>query len=218
VRTLSQPVVLEKAALAAVLTTLACMPQVFLWEKRPQPVWYLALAMVLGAFVLWAFVFAWHDLYTGRKPFSVSRRPKHWLLVTGYGVLGAALFLIVVDPRLRAVIPEEFPSDLKSWLASTCFSLFFTQLFLVFAPVAFFARLLRKREAVILFTVLFNAFVVLLKAAEVPLPPDLAMQMLVIRVIGVTILLFFYLEGGIWPLWWLGLLVQARHLPGLIQP
>jgi len=217
VRAFSQPVVLKNAALAALLTSLASLPQVILWEKRQAPVWYLVAALLLATFVLWAFVFAWHNQYTERNPFTVSRRPQLWFAATAGGILGAVVAQVLTDPKLRAVVPEDFPTDLKSWLASASFTLFFTHLFLIFAPVAFFARLIRKREAVILLTVLFNAFVVLLKATEVPLPPDLAMQMLVMRIIAVAVSVYFYLEGGIWMLWWMGLLIQARHLPGLIH-
>lgn len=218
VRALSQTAVLRNAALAALLTALACLPRFVLWEKRQVPVWYLALALLLATFVLWAFVFAWHDQYTGRNAFGISSRPQLWFAVTAYGILGAVVAQVLVDPKLRAVVPEDFPTDVKSWLASASFALFFTQLFLILAPVAFFVRLIRKHEAVILLTVLFNVFVTLMKASEVSLPHDLTLQILVVRTIGVTVSVYFYLEGGILMLWWVGLLIHARHLPGLIWP
>jgi hypothetical protein len=209
-RALAQPVVLKNAALAALLTTLACLPQLFAWEERQAPIWYLTLALLLAAFVLWAFVFAWHNQYVGQNPFDIPRRPGLWLAATACGMLGAAATRVFVDPKLRALLPEEFPTDPRSWLASVPFALFFIQLFLVFAPVAFFIRLFRKREAAMLLTLLFNAFVVMLKAAELHLPHAVALQMLVIRILVVTIAVFFYLEGGVWTIWWMTLLIQAK--------
>jgi magnesium-transporting ATPase (P-type) len=218
VRALSQPVVLRNAALAALLTTIACLPQLISWEKRQLPVWYLGLVLLLATFVLWAFVFAWHRQYAGRNPFNFPRRPHFWLAAaTGCGILGAIADLVLLDPKVRAVLPEEFPTDTMSWLASTLFSLTFTQLFLVFAPVALFARFARKRTAIVLLTVLFNVFVTALKASEVSLPRDLTTQILVIRTIASTALVYIYLEGGIWVMWWIGLLMEARLLPGLFH-
>ena len=213
-RRLAQPDVVKSAAIAASLIALLCLPRMLLWEKRPFPVWYLEATLFLGGFVLWAFVFAWHTEYTRRPVFTIKIKPAllAWAtLVGGLTALGLHFFL---DPSLRISTPEDYPADFKRWIAATLFGLTFTELFLVFAPFAWLMRLFRNERVAIVLTIIFGIVVLAIKtnASPVPLPANLFSALLALRIVQGFFAIWFYLRGGILLVWWIGFLIDARHL------
>ena len=120
-RRLAQPVVLKSAAIAALVTTLACYPRFTLWLNRSAPVWYLEIMTFLCSMVLWGFVFAWHEYYT-RRPLWVFKPELRVVLTATLLAVGAAVISHrFIDPLLRARLPEEYPGDLRQWVASVLF-------------------------------------------------------------------------------------------------
>src|SRR6185437_6950779 len=132
-RHLLQPRVLGVAGVAASVSTLACYPNLSLWPKPSAPIWYLEAVIFLCSIFLWGFVFAWHTPYTGRPVFMLKPGLKPFWTATVVGILAAAVFRLWLDPPLRSIMPEDYPADLKHWLATVLFSLALIQLFLVFA-------------------------------------------------------------------------------------
>jgi hypothetical protein len=217
-RALFQPQVLKSSALAALLTTLLCLPRLVLWKTRVYPLWYLEALLFLGSLMLWAFVFAWHTPYT-RGPVFTLRIPGRIFVAASLMALGFGLLLgVLVDPAVRKLVPREYPGSLGEWLAMTLFNLCFAQLFLVFAPLAWLARLFKGRTVAIPLTVLFGIFVMVLKneSAAKPLPPLLFSGVLLVRVAVAFMTIFFLLRGGVLLVWWCGLLIQSRHLLNLL--
>ena len=137
-RSLADTRVLTGAGAAALITCLACWLRIAMWPARPGPVWFLALLLLWAAFVLWSFVLGWHRQYTGRHPFAFSRLPRLWALATLWGLAECAWLCLLVDPSLRAIRPEEYPTNWQAWLAGSLFTLALDPLFLCFAPFAFF--------------------------------------------------------------------------------
>ncbi len=216
-RALAQPPVVSAASLAAALTALVCYPRLALWTDRPAAVWFLELAVLCPGFVLWSFVFGWQGQDGRRDPRSLSRSPALWALGTAAALLAAVVNAAWLDPRVQAVTPGEFPTDLTSWLAMTLFSLSLGQLFCVFAPLAFFLRMGARMWLAVTLTIGFAVFILALKVHSLhqPLPLELLASMIVGRVLGTGLLLYFYLKGGLPLAWWMSLLVQARHLLNL---
>ena len=63
------------------------------------------------------------------------------------GIIGAALgHHWLLDPSLRATNPEDYPIDVRHWVAHVLFTLTFNQLFLLFAPLAWAMRLFRNEK------------------------------------------------------------------------
>jgi len=213
-RHLAQPRVLALASLAALVTTLACYLRLALWLNRSDPVWLLTAVIFFCSIVLWSFVFAWHTQYTHRPVFTLKVEP--WLLtaVTLAGVAVAAGYHLLLDPALRAKIPQEYPADLGQWLALALFSIAFNQLFFVFAPLAWLIRLLHNVRAAIILTVLFGAVVLAIKIHSTPTPisPMLFAAFLTGRIVMGFLAVSFYLRGGVLLSWWWTLLIEARHL------
>jgi hypothetical protein len=214
VRDLAQPETLKSAVLAAALTSIACYPRLLLWTKRAHPLWYLEATIFLGAIVLWAFVFAWHSKYCKRPVFTLKLRGATVAAATLAGVLGALALHFFLDPALRLRTPEDYPSNLREWMAITLFTLGFSQLFLLFAPFAWLLRLLRNRRAAAVLTVLFGVFVLVIKTSSSPQPYPAALfaALLLARILSGCLGVYFYLRGGVLLVWWLGLLIEARHL------
>jgi len=220
VRDLARNDTLKSAALAAAATTLACHPRLALWLGRQHPLWYLEAVAFLGAFVLWAFVFAWHTRHTGRPVFLLKPDKVAWLTATLAGILIAVALHLFMDAAIRRANPEDFPHSLDEWIAVTLFILGFGQLFFVFAPFAFFIRLFRSPKVALVLTILFGVFVLILKAGSSPKPfglPLLAARLLARVALGI-LAVFVYLRGGVLPVWWLGFLIEARHLLDLDEP
>jgi hypothetical protein len=213
-RSLAQPEVLKSAGTAAVLSSLACLPRLWLWPHRRYDLWYLEATMFLGSTVLWAFVFAWHTKYTQRPVFSLKTGLVAFLLVTLSGVAVAILLHVWLDPSLRLRTPEDYPRTIVQWMALVLFSLAFNQLFLVFAPFAWAMRLFQNPRMAGLLTVLFGVFVLMLKhhSSPTPMPSGLLLSLLAVRIAVAALSVYFFWRGGVLLVWWWGLLLQSRHL------
>ena len=212
-----QPRVLKLAGIAAFASALACYPRLSFWLNRSAPLWYLEAAIFFCGIVLWGFVFAWHTKYTRRPVFVFKLEPGPFLAVTLMGFAAAVLFHLFVDPSLRLKLPEEYPADLKQWIAWLLFSLSFNQLFLLFAPFAWSMRLFKNRWAAASLTVLFGIFVQALKvqSSPVPLSPALLAMFMAGRIVMSFLAVWFYLRGGVLLIWWWTFLFEARHLLNL---
>src|SRR4051794_24972196 len=121
-RDLAEPKVLKAAAAAALVSALACLPQLILWDMRKLPIWYLETILFLGGIVLWAFVFAWHEKYAQQPPVILKIQGRFLLVATGAGLAGALLLYWAVDPTMRARTPEDYPKTVVEWISRTLFS------------------------------------------------------------------------------------------------
>ena len=216
-RHLFQPQVLNQATLAAAISALACYPRLSLWLNRSAPVWYLEAVIFVCDIMLWSFVFAWHTPYTHRPVFVLKPEPRAVLAATLLGVVAAAVAHLWLDPLLRSEWPEEYPADLKNWLASVLFSLALNQLFLIFAPFAWLLRLLKNRWLAAGLTALFGAGVLAMKAQSLgtAVPPPLLAALLAGRAAMGLLAVWLYLRGGAVLVWWWAFLFEARQLPDL---
>jgi hypothetical protein len=218
-RHLAQPRVLKLAVIASLVTTLACFPRLSGWPNRPDAVWFLAAVFFLCGIVLWGFVFAWHTLYTHRPVFTLKLGYALFITVTLAGIAVAIAFHLFLDPALRLKMPEDYPANLKQWLAMTLFSMAFNQLFLIFAPFAWLIRLFQNRRVATVLTVLFGTFVLTIKcrSATTPIPSLLFATLLAVRIGMGFLSVSFYLRGGALLSWWWTLLLEARHLLNLVN-
>jgi len=218
-RLLTQPRVLARALVAALLTTLACYPRLAMWPERPYDLPFTILMMLWCVLVFWAFVFAWHQEYSGRPVFNFKFEPNLWVVATLAGVAWALFLHVCMDPQLRRTTPGDYPTDWYSWVAITLFSLALEPLFLCFAPFAFFIRLSRRQTTALALVVLFWVFILYLKLDwyKVPPPFSLVVELMIIRVLGAFLSVYFYLRGGVLLVWWMVLLSQLRHVIALIQ-
>jgi hypothetical protein len=91
-------------------------------------------------------------------------------------------------------------------------------LLLLFAPFAWLVRLLQSRWLAAALTVLFGVFVLSMRAAHSGrnFPPPLFSALLIGRIFSGALAVYFYLRGGALVSSWLGLLIEARHLPDLL--
>ena len=142
VRHFAPPPVLLKALAAGTLGGAAALPRLYLWQDRTDAVWFLAGMLGWCLFMLWGFVFAWEPIYGQAKPFTFHKSAKVWGILTLSGVAAAAVLHVGLDPTYRPMFPKEYPNDPEEWIAFTLFNLSHTDLFLCFAPMAFFARLI----------------------------------------------------------------------------
>ena len=218
-RNLAEPKVLGRAALAAFLTALLCLPRLTSAPGR-GPLWLLWPLLVWCAFMLWAFVFAWQPDYVRRPIFYSSFRPQLWLVASLYGLAWAILHHFVFDPPLRRVAPASFPADVNGRLAIALFTLALAPLFSCFAPFAFFARIIRRLDVAAFLTVLFDIFILYSQLSILAaLPPFwITVGMLVACVVSGSLTLYFYYQGGALLVWWVLLLVQSRHFFDLTTP
>ena len=217
-RSFTQPKVLARAGVAALLSGLACYPRLATWPERLYPVTLLLPVLIWAMFILWGFVFAWQFQYANRPVFGDRFRPTLWGVATLWAVMSAVLARRGLDPQLRALTPGMYPTDWNSWLAMGLFSVAFEPLFLCFAPFAFFIRLIRKQEAAIALTVSFGLLVLALRlnAAAALASPWLIVELVALRAVGGFVGLYFYLRGGALLVWWVFLIVHLRFLPDLI--
>ncbi len=217
-RNLAQPRVLKSAALAALVTALASLPRVSQWPERPYLTWYLETMIFLGCLVLWGFVFAWHTAYSGRPVFTLKLGAAPLALTTVAGIIVAIALRHLLDPSLRVALPEDFPKTPAQWLAMTLFGLCFTQLFLLFAPLAWALRVFQNRPFAISFTILFGVFVVLLKEdrSATRLPGSLLVWFVLARVVEGLLSVYLYWRGGVILACWWSLLLRARLLIDLV--
>ena len=209
-----QPRTLKLAGIAALATVFACYPRLSLWSNHPAPVWYLETLVFFGGIILWGFVFAWHTPYTSRPVFPRKLESGPFILATLTGILIAIVFHLFLDPSLRPKMPEDYPADLKQWIAMTLFSLAFSQMFLVFAPFAWLIRLFQDQRVATGLTVLFGVVLLMIKtgSSPTPIPYPLFAALLAVRIVVGFLTVSFYLRGGVPLAWWWGLLLEARHL------
>lgn len=216
-RHLAQPRVLQLAVIASLLTALACYPRLALWLNRSRPLWYLEAVIFLCGIFLWGFVFAWHTHYAHRPVWTLKIEPLSFVVVTVAGLVVTLILHWFLDPVLQPKIPEDYPGDLKQWLALALFSLAFNQLFFVFAPFAWCLRLFQNRRVATSLTVLFGASVLAIKihATPVPISNALFAALLAGRIVTGFLAVSFYLRGGVLLSWWWTFLIEARHLLNL---
>jgi hypothetical protein len=214
VRDLTQAGTLKSAALASTVTACACYPRLLLWTKRLYPLWYLETVLFFGTIVLWAFVFAWHTKYSGLPVFTIKPGFAPFVSATLAGVFCAVTLRLLLDPAFRQLTPEDYPADAKQWVAMTLFTLSFGQLLLLFAPFDWLLRLFQSRRIAALLTVVFGVIVLTIKASHSPgpCPFPLLSALVMVRVVSGCLAVLFYLRGGVVLVWWLGFLMEARHL------
>ena len=214
-RDLIRPELIRPTACAALATAILCLPRLSLWTSRVYPIWYLEAVIFTGSFVLWGFVLAWDSKYTGRPVFTLDLKAGVFAFATVAGLGGAAILRIFIDPLARRVMPEDFPADLRQWLAAGMFTLSLSQLLLVFAPFAWLMRLFKQQTIAFTLTVLFGLLIFVLKAQRAPTPMTsgpfaiLLLTRLVMEVLAVGV----YLRGGVLATVWLGFLVHLHFWP-----
>jgi hypothetical protein len=171
--------------------------------------------LVIGwaAFVMWAAVFAWHEKH-GQRPVFPKRVPLNlWLIALALGVFGAVIAFHAGDPMLRQFAPTDFPRNPTQWTEHVLFNLAMEQLFLCFAPFAFFVRLLPGVKVASVATVLFGLLVFALKLESVSaaLTWDVALGLALFRALTSAAVVWLYCQGGVWLVWLFALLLQCRH-------
>ncbi len=213
-RSFTEPAVLLRAALAAVLSAVACYPRLSHWSQREDAVWFLTAVIGWAAFVMWAAVFAWHEKHGQREVFPKRVAPNLWLLTVALGLVGAAISLHCGDPTLRQLAPTDFPQNPGQFAEYVLFNLALEQLFLCFAPFAFGVRLLPNVKVAGVGVVLFGLLVFALKLHSVPvaLPWDLTLGLVCFRAIHSAVTVWLYYRGGVWLVWLFVFLLQCRHL------
>lgn len=212
-RSLAEPAVLLRAAIAGALTALACYPRLANWGQRNDAVWFYEAVIGWAAFVMWAAVFAWHEKHGRLEVFPKRVSPNLWLVTLTLGGAGAVIAFHFGDPALRQLAPTDFPRNPVQWTEHVLFNLALEQLFLCFAPFAFFVRLLPGAKAAAVATVLFGLLVFALKLQSVPaaLAWDVAPGLAFFRALNSAVTVWLYWRGGVWLVWVFALLLQCRH-------
>ena len=212
-RSLAEPAVLLRAALAGALSALACYPRLANWTQRKDDVWFLVAVMGWAAFVMWAAVYAWHERHGGTAVFPKRVPASLWFSALGLGLAGALLSFYFGDPTLRPLAPTDFPRNPSQWIDRVLFNLALEQLFLCFAPFAFFVRLLPGVKSAAVATVLFGLLVFALKLQSVSaaLTWDMALGLAFFRALHSAVAVWLYCQGGVWLVWLFALLLQCRH-------
>ena len=219
-RSLLQPGVLKSAGTAALITSLVCFPRLALWSDPPHQLWFLSLTLAWASFILWSFVFGWRPQNAHRPILAVKAGPTPWSAATLAGLAGAVMLRLFIDSVLQPLVPGDYPDTHEAWLAMTLFTLAFDQLFLCFAPFAFFVRLLQNQRAAAVLTVLFGVALLCLRIKSLALlvSPFFIAELFVWRTAAGFLTLYFYLKGGALLAWWWVLLLQLRHLITLTVP
>jgi len=221
VRSLVQPGVLKSASAAALMTSLVCFPRLALWTDRSHPLWFLSLTLAWASFILWNFVFGWRPQNATLPIQAVNAVPVSlWSTATFAGLAGALVLWLFVDSVLQPLVPGDYPDTYKSWLAMTLFTLAFDQLFLCFAPFAFFLRLAKNQKVAGGLTVFFGVALLCsrIKSLAPQVSPFFIAELFVWRAAAGFLTLYFYLKGGVLLAWWWVLLMQFRHLIKLGAP
>jgi len=220
VRSLLQPRVLKSAGIAALITSLVCFPRLALWSDPPHQLWFLSLTLAWASFILWSFVFGWLTQNALRPILAVKATSALWSVATLAGIAGAVMLRLFIDSVLQPLVPGDYPDTYGTWLAMTLFTLAFDQLFLCFAPFAFFVRLLQNQRAAAGLTVLFGVVLLGLRIQSLAslVSPFFIAELFVWRTAAGFLTLYFYLKGGALPAWWWVLLLQLRHLIALMVP
>ena len=219
-RSLLQPGVLKSAGIAALITSLVCFPRLALWSDPPHQLWFLSLTLAWASFILWSFVFGWRPQNAHRPILAIKARPVLWSAATLAGLAGAVMLRLFIDSVLQPLVPGDYPDTHEAWLAMTLFTLAFDQLFLCFAPFAFFVRLSQNQRVAAGLTVLFGVALLCLRIKSLaPLvSPFFIAELFVWRTAAGFLTLYFYLKGGALLAWWWVLLLQLRHLITLTVP
>ena len=219
-RSLLQPGVLKSAGIAALITSLVSFPRLALWSDRPRPLWLLSLTLTWASFILWSFVFGWHPQKAHRPILCVRASIALWGAATFAGLAGAVMLHLFIDSVWRPLVPGDYPDTLETWFALTLFTLAFDQLFLCFAPFAFFVRLSHNQRVAAGLTVLFGVALLCLRIKSlIPLvTPFFIAELFAWRTAAGFMALYFYLKGGALLVWWWVLLLQLRHLITLQVP
>jgi len=217
VQDLTRPKVMITALTAALGTSIACYPRLAMWSQRPQALWVLVCVLFASAWVIWGFALAWHEKYTGRPMAPRPLNPRLWALAMLAAAIIGAVFHFVFDPLIRAHAPGDLPGSLEEWAAMTLFAMAFQQLFLVFGPLAFFARILGNGRAAVYLTLFFGGVVIAAKAQPLTaqLPWYGGAGFLAFRMLAGLLTIFFYMRGGIPLAYGWTLALQLRLLPGL---
>lgn len=215
---LVRPETMRSAAVAAVITFLIGWPRLALWTERPNALWFLGIMLLLVAFMLWSFVFAWYPQHAGRPVIQLPSI-QLWVASGLGGLVGGLIFLIAIDPTLRQHRPIDYPATLPAWTVTTLFNLGFSQLFLCYAPMAFFLRLLRLPQLAVGLTVAFGLCLLAaqLNAMGENLQPLFVLKLYVVRAMFGVVTALLFLRGGLVPAATWTLLLESRLLPGLIM-
>ena len=217
-RDFARPAVLMKAAIAALVGTLACLPR--LSQCPPENGDRIPLAFMLGwcVFVMWGFVFAWSEPHLRCRPFPIQREPLFWLQITASAIMLGLLLSVSLDAEYRRLFPTEDVRTPGEWIAALLFNLSLQQLFLCFAPLAFFARLGAGPHAALGLTVALSLSVLTMKADRSLLEPSaFAIVGWVVARGGIAAgSVLIYRHGGVPAVWWFALVLQCRHLPRVL--
>lgn len=203
--------------MATLISTTLCLPRLLAWQDRAETLWFLSLTLAWCFFVMWGFVFAWEPAHGRARPLAFVSDRGLWILTTGAGIALALILRGVVDPAFREVFPRDYPATFADWFNQSLFQLTLVQLFLCYAPLAFFARLCPNPNWVAGLVVGLNLFVLAVKLGTVrELPaPFIVVTLTLCRVIIALLSIHLYRRGGIWTVSLLAALLQCRHLPGL---
>ena len=211
-KSLSQPRTIARAALAGLFTAAACYPRLANAQELLKPLWAAWLILLWCAFMLWAFVFAWHAEYSGQPVFGRGFPWRDWTLATAFSLAWAAAMYFLMDTQLRQITPADYPIDWRHWSAMTLFSVAFEPLCLCFAPFAFFVRLTRRPGSALAWTVAFGILMLYfrLNSSKALPPPIVAVELMGLRILAEFTSVYFYLRGGAGLIWWMALLSQLR--------
>jgi len=189
-----------------------------MWRDRSHQLWFLALTLAWASFILWSFVLGWTPQNVRRPILAV--RPILWIMATFAGLAGALVLRLFIDSVLQILLPGDYPDTYEAWLAMTLFTLGFDQLFLCFAPFAFFVRLISDQRVAATLTVLFGVVLLGLRIESLggQVSPGFITGLFVWRIAAGFLTLYFYLKGGLSLVWWCALLMQLRHLINLRAP
>jgi hypothetical protein len=210
----AQPQVLRQAAIAAGLSALACVPRLYYWQDHPSSIWYLAGLLAWCLFVMWGFVFAWEKKYGAADPLPFKRSPRVWTTILIGGVIAAILAAKFTAPAIRKIMPDQYPESLGEVLAYVAFYVALEQIFICFAPLAFFARLSGKPALAAGMTVGVSLAVLWVKLGTAVAPPStgLVIWLFAFRLAHSVASIGLYRWGGIWPVYALALIIQSRLL------
>ena len=214
VHSLVRPNVIRGAAVAAIITTLACLPRLLGWVHLAYAAWFLVAVLAWASFILWSFVLGWHHRFLDSQPFVFPRNTQPWWIATVGGLTAASILFGVVDPMLRRIAPNEYPAGLASWAGMAMFDLAFVQLFVTFAPFDFFLRLFRKPWLAAWLAVVFGLFLLFLKIRSVEHAFSNGEMMFLfagrLAIGGITA--WLYWKAGTIPVLWFAFLLELRHL------
>ena len=220
-RSLVQSGVLKSASAAALITSLVCFPRLALWSDRSYPLWFLSFTLAWASFILWNFVFGWRPKNASLPILAVSALPVSlWSTATFAGITGALVLWLFIDSVLQPLVPGDFPDTYELWIAMTLFTLAFDQLFLCFAPFAFFLRLVKNQRVAGGLTVVFGVALLCsrIKLLAPQVSPFFIAELIVWRAAAGFLTLYFYVRGGALLAWWWVLLMQFRHVITLVVP